>query len=111
MKLERLVSGVCAAVAVASLLACGCSSSTAVAAPRARSANSAAQEQAALEGRIATTQLMSAQMAGPAPKVGKAHLTVEEDTDAVDAADELGAPKQARREGRARAHGHFGTTK
>jgi hypothetical protein len=105
MKLDRLVSGVCAAAAVASLLACGCSSSTTLA------AKTTAQQQAALEGRIATTELMSAQLAGPAPKVGKAHLAVEDDTDVAEASDELGAPKEARRSDTARRGGDFGTTK
>jgi hypothetical protein len=103
MKLDRLTSSVCAAVAVASMLACGCSSSAA------RAAKSA-QQQAALEGRTATTELMSAQLAGPAPKVGKAHLAVEEE-DGTDAADELGAPKEARRSESLRHGGHFGTIK
>lgn len=109
MKLDRLMSGVSAAIAVASLLACGCSSTAT------RAANSAAQ-QAMLDERTATTQLMSAQVAGPAPKVGKSHVALEglgaDETDsASDTADELGAPKDARRSDGSRRGGHFGTSK
>lgn len=106
MKLDRLLSGACAAVAVAlACLACGCSS-TATRAP-----NSAAQ-QAALDERTATTELMSAQLSGPAPRVGKAHLAIEEDgATAEGGAEELSAPKEARRSDGSRRSGHFGTSK
>lgn len=105
MKLDRLMSGVCAAAVVAVLLACGgCASSTT------RAAASAAQ-QAALDEQTATTELMSAQLAGPAPKVGKSHLAVDEDEDTSDAPDDLRAPKEARRSDGSRRGGHFGTSK
>ena len=60
MKLDHSMSGACAAATLAVALACfacGCSSSAA------RVASSPAQQQAALDGRTATTQLMSAQLA------------------------------------------------
>ena len=105
MKLDRLMSGASAAVAVAAAcLAFGCSSSAT------RAPNSAAQ-QAMLDERTATTELMSAQLAGPAPKVGKAHLAVEDEGNATDATEELSAPKEARRSDGSRRGGHFGTSK
>jgi hypothetical protein len=100
MKLDRLLSGACAAV-VASLFVCGCASST-------TPANSAAQL-AALDGRTGTTELMSAQLAGPAPKVGKAHLDVEDTASGAD--DELTAPKEARGSDGSRRGGNFGSSK
>ena len=111
MKLDHSMSGACAAATLAVALACfacGCSSSAACV------ASSPAQQQAALDGRTATTQLMSAQLAGPAPRVGRAHLAVEQgetgDT-ATDLADELNAPKEARRSDGSRRSGGFGTSK
>lgn len=110
MKLDRSMSGACAAATLAVVLACfacGCGAASTSA------ARSPAQE-AALDERTATTQLMSAQLAGPAPKVGRAHLTVEQDEagdPATGLAERLGAPKEARRSDGSRARGHFGTSK
>jgi hypothetical protein len=97
MKLVRLMSGVLAATAVA--LACGCSTSPA---PAPRTAqNSASQVDPNLSG---TTNLMSAELAGPAPKVGvgTAHLTND---------DQLDAPKEVRRSDGSRRGGGFGSSK
>jgi hypothetical protein len=102
MKLNQMMSGACAAVVVASLL--GCSSSS--------RAPMTAQSEAALDGRVATTQLMSAQLAAPAPKVGKSHLVVDdEETAPAPRSNELGAPKDGRPSDGSRCSGHFGSTK
>ncbi len=100
MKLERLMSGACAAAVVASLLACGCSSSSSA-------STKSAADQAALDGRTATTELMSAQVEGPAPKVGKSHAVGS----AADEADELTAPKDARPSDGSHRAGNFGSAK
>ena len=119
MKLDRLTSGACAALAVASLLSSGCSPASAASpasSAAVRSADGAAQR-AMLDEHAATTQLMSAQVAGPAPKVGRSHLTAPEpDADDADDAvndptDQLGATKGARRSDGSRRGGHFGTSK
>lgn len=99
MKLFAWTSGACAAVAIASLL-CGCSS-----APR------VAQSPANLSEATSTTQLMSAQLPAPTPKVGKSHLAVDDLVDATDVSDELSLSKEARRSDGTRRGGHFGTTK
>ena len=101
MKLDRLMSGAFAAAAVA--LACGCSSTSAISAP-AKLAQATPQSELALTTG-GTTSLMSAQIPGPAPKVGKAHLAVD---------DELGdqdAPKDARHSDGSRRGGGFGSAK
>ena len=103
MKLVRLMSGACAAFAVASLL--GCSSSSSLAAK-------SAQKPAALDERVATTELMSAQLAGPAPKVGKTHRVADDESgEAATTSDELGAPKDGRPSDGSHRSGHFGTRK
>ncbi len=104
MKLNRKMSGACAALVVASLLGCSSSSSRA---PK------TAQSDAALDGRVATTELMSAQLAAPAPKVGKSHLVVDDEEAASVAprSNELGAPKDGRPSDGSRCSGHFGSTK
>ena len=103
MKLVRLMSGACAAAAVASLL--GCSSSSSLAAK-------SAQKQAVLDARVATTELMSAQLAGPAPRVGKIHRIVDEESGpAAASSDELGGPKDVRPSDGSHRSGRFGTTK
>jgi hypothetical protein len=102
MKLDRLLSGACAAV-VASLLVCGCASSTP------EPANTPAKL-AALDGRTGTTELMSAQLAGPAPRVGKAHLDVQEPV-SEETSIELGAPKEGRGSDGSRRSGNFGSVK
>lgn len=104
MKLNQMMSGACAAIAVASLL--GCSSSASLA-PK------TVHNDPALEGRVATTQLMSAQLAAPAPKVGKIHRVVddEETATAMPRSNELGAPKDGRPSDGSRCSGHFGSEK
>lgn len=103
MKLFAWTSG---AVGVAGLL-CGCSS-----APR------VAQSPASQSEATGTTQLRSAQLPAPPPKVGKSHLAMDVDpgahADATDGSDalKLGAPgKEGRRSDGTRRGGHFGTTK
>lgn len=100
MKLERLLSGGCAASIVAGLLACGCSNSSS------RATKSVA-DQAAVDDRTATTELMSARIEGPAPKVGKSHAA----TTSTDDADELSAPKDARPSDGSHRAGNFGSAK
>lgn len=103
MKLNRMMSGACAAFVVASLLGCSSSSSRA---PK------TAHGDAALDERVATTELMSARLAAPAPKVGKSHLVVDEETPSVaPRSNELGAPKDGRPSDGSRCSGHFGSTK
>lgn len=104
MKLFAWTSGACAAVAIGSLL-CGCSSSSRSSGPR------VAQSPATLSEATSTTQLMSAQLPAPTPKVGKSHLAVDDLVDATDVSDELSLPKEARRSDGTRRGGHFGTTK
>jgi hypothetical protein len=96
MKLDRLLSGTFAAVSLA--LACGCSSTPAPTSPTPPVVSDA----------VAITELMSAQLPGPAqrgPKVGKTHLAPSDDEDVVD------APNEVRRDDGSRRSGGFGTTK
>lgn len=68
---------------------------------------------AASASQTATTNLMSAQLPGPAPRVGKAHLASDDEIEALSTnpSDE-NAPKEARRsDGSRRRAGSFGTTK
>ena len=113
MKLDRLMSGTFAAAAVVTLaLVCGCSSSPA---PR-----TTANANAAAANVSGTTNLMSAEMPGPAPRVGKAHLVAGslEDSDIEvgatgNAASDENArgEKDARRSDGSRRGGGFGSTK
>lgn len=102
MKLVRSTPGsALAAMSLAALLFCGCSA-TASQAPRT----------ASLSNVAGTTSLMSAEISGPAPRVGKSHLAIDEadsDIDATTTSDE-GAPKQARRSDGSRRGGGFGTS-
>ena len=103
MKLVRSMSGsALAAMSLAALLACasGCSATT-----------SQAPRTASLSNVAGTTSLMSAEISGPAPKVGKSHLAVDEADSDVDGtiADES-APKEARRSDGSRRGGGFGTS-
>ena len=104
MKLDRLMS--CAFAAAAVALACGCSTTAVVARP---SAVSAAPPVAVVDDATATTSLMSADLPGPAPRVGKligkSHGTVGALEDVGDAA------KEARPSDGSRRSGAFGTTK
>jgi hypothetical protein len=104
-----------AVLAAVALVGCGASTQASQAPVDPASAMSAAPAVSA------TTQLMFADLASPAhpaPKVGKAHLVLGEDVESRDAtgepsldADDLGAPKEARRSDGSRRGGHFGTTK
>ncbi len=106
MKLNQMMSGACAAIAVASLL--GCSSSSALAPKTAQSDLTSDR----LEGHVATTQLMSAQLAAPALKIGKIHRVVDDEETTVTArSNELGAPKDGRPSDGSRRSGHFGSEK
>lgn len=102
MKLVRSTPGsALAAMSLAALLFCGCSA-TASQAPRT----------ASLSNVAGTTSLMSAEISGPAPRVGKSHLAIDEadsDIDATTTSDE-GAPKQARRSDGSRRGGGFGAS-
>jgi len=106
MKLDRLTSVTrsLATVGLAAAFACGCSATTSSQAP-----------QTAIVSNVAgTTNLMSAELAGPAPRVGKAHSTlqrVDESDFDVDAnnSDES-APKEARRSDGSHRGGSFGTS-
>ena len=109
MKLIRFASTTIAAAAVA--FACGCSAPTLTAGlPK------SAQAAPADPNVTGTTSIMSAQMAGPAPKVGKAHLAVDDEIEAAAASpgvtdDTTEAPKTARRSDGSRRGGGFGSTK
>ena len=101
MKLNRSVSGVLAVIAVA--LACGCSTTRLT---HALNGPLTGQNPRAVDPNLTgTTNLMSAEMAGPAPKVGvsKAHLSNDYDT--------LGSTKETRRDDGSRRGGGFGTSK
>ena len=100
MKLDHLTFAGVAALAAA--LACGCSATT-----------SKAPQTASIPNVAGTTNLMSAELAGPAPRVGKAHSTLQgiDDAESIDAnandSDES-APKEARRSDGSHRGGSFG---
>lgn len=106
MKLDRFSSvglsgALLATVATVAAFACGCSATTAQAPQTAMSASAA--------NVAGTTSLMSAELAAPAPRVGKSHLAVDAadfDTDTTNA-DES-APKEARRSDGSHRGGSFG---
>lgn len=111
MKLIRLTSTFVAAAAMA--FACGCSAPSATAGLAPRTAHAGAPADPNVTG---TTSLMSAQMAGPAPKVGKAHLAADDESEAASTStnvtdDATEAPKTARRSDGSRRGGGFGSTK
>lgn len=115
MKLDRFTSsqsfGLGVALVATVALACGCSSSV-PSVTRTASAAPLSAEAASIPG---TTNLMSARLAGPAPRVGKSHLVVDE----LDGADDIesgstatsDAPKEARRSDGSRRGGGFGSSK
>ena len=110
----RLGLGIALVASVASVatvaLACGCSTSSM---PSVRTA-SAAPLSAEAANIAGTTNLMSAQLAGPAPKVGKAHLAGDDFAQPADVAlggSELDAPKEARRSDGSHRSGGFGSSK
>ena len=105
MKLDRLVSGAlfAAGLAATCALAGGCSNAANSASVKTASATLPANA----ENVIGTTNLMSAQIPGPAPKVGKAHLAVDDES-ATDSDSEL-LPKEARRSDGSRRGGGFGS--
>lgn len=118
MKLDRLAFlqsfGLGLALVATVALACGCSSSAVV---PGRTASSAAQERLSVEAAnvAGTTNLMSAQLAGPAPRVGKSHLVVDDlandDIESSSTSSDLDAPKEARRSDGSRRGGGFGSSK
>lgn len=115
MKLDRFASGATYAVGfgLCVALAAGCSSSATNAAPRTTAAAAASQSQ--VPNAVATTNLMSAEIPGPAPRVGKAHLAVDDGDmsvgDTGNVASEENTPKEARRSDGSRRGGGFGTSK
>ncbi|MDB4937621.1 MAG: hypothetical protein JWP87_4593 [Labilithrix sp.] len=119
MKLDRLVSGAWFAAGLVALvttaaLASGCSNSVTPA--KTASGDATAEARAAAAGNVTgTTNLMSAQIPGPAPKVGKAHLAVDESDPQLDsdtpAQTDADPPKEARRSDGSRRGGGFGSSK
>lgn len=104
MKLVRLTSLTVAAVAIA--LACGCSSTPS---PKAVAAACAAPD----PSTTGTTNLMSAELPSAAPKVGKAHLTIDDELESAstDGDENVPAPKGARPSDGSRRGGGFGSAK
>ncbi len=95
-------------------LACGCGTSSM---PSVRTASAAplSAEAATIAG---TTNLMSAKLVGPAPKVGKAHLAGDDfaqpgdiESGGANGGSELDAPKGARRSDGSHRSGGFGSSK
>lgn len=102
MKLVRSMPGsALAAMSLAALLFCGCSATTSQA-PRTATAS--------LSNVAGTTSLMSAEISGPAPRVGKAHLAIDEADYADSTSSDESAPKEARRSDGSRRGGGFGTS-
>jgi len=121
MKLDRF-----AAIALVAF-GCGCSA-TASTPTRTASVESSesrtpygvydayAVQSATVPNAVGTTNLMSAELAGPAPRVGKAHLAIDEgaapddsfDT-SVNSDESSRAPKEARRSDGSHRGGSFGT--
>jgi hypothetical protein len=73
---------------------------------------------AAVPTNVGTTNIMSAEMLGPPPRVGKAHLAVDEvSEDSMDIGSagnvqsEESTPKEARRSDGSRRGGGFGSMK
>jgi hypothetical protein len=101
---SRLVtSAIVAALASTATFASGCSATTAQAPQTATGASLA-------NGSVAgTTSLMSAELAAPAPRVGKSHLAVDDAADFdVDTMNSESAPKEARRSDGSHRSGSFG---
>ena len=124
MKLDRLAA-IALTSALAAVFGCGCSAtaSNAHACSAAAPATPATQTTATiydayaaqaaqastLPNAVGTTNLMSAELNGPAPRVGKAHLAIDE-RDALDGTDsDENAPKEARRSDGSHRSGSFGT--
>jgi hypothetical protein len=104
MKLDRTISAALATALVS--LAClvgGCSS-----APASVKSASSPADLATIPNTVGTTNLMSAELQGPAPKVGKAHLAVDDESFEPTSSDE---PKEARRSDGSHRRGGFGTSK
>jgi hypothetical protein len=102
MKLDQWISGACAVALAATVGAVGGCSST----PAPKAAGTTVVSDA-----VAITQLMSAQLPGPAPKVGKTHLAPATDDDVETESATEDAPKDVRRDDGSRRSGGFGTTK
>jgi hypothetical protein len=103
MKLVRsMPANALAAMSLAALLFCGCSATTSRAPLTAT---------ASLSNVAGTTSLMSAEISGPAPRVGKSHLAIDEaDSDVEATSSDESAPKEARRSDGSRRGGGFGTS-
>ena len=105
MKLDRFTSfamSAATAVSLAGLMAfaSGCSATTSQAPKSATSAT--------LANVAGTTSLMSAELAAPAPRVGKSHLAVDDAADADTTNSDESAPKEARRSDGSHRGGSFG---
>jgi hypothetical protein len=116
MKLDRLVSGAlfAASLAATCALAGGCSNAAAPA-TSAQVKTASADLSAVNTGNVAgTTNLMSAQIPGPAPRVGKAHLAVDDELESGSSASQSDGdllPKDARPSDGSRRGGGFGSSK
>ena len=116
MKLDRLAfsqSFLGLALVATVALACGCSSPAVV---PGCTASSPARDRPSVEAAnvAGTTNLMSAQLAGPAPRVGKSHLVVDDlanDDIESSSTSVLDAPKEARPSDGSRRGGGFGSSK
>jgi hypothetical protein len=93
-----------AGVAAMLALASGCGSNPS---PKAPVPSDAAARADHVTG---TTSLMSAQIPTTAPKVGKAHLAVEDELVTPSAGGDSDAPKEARRSDCSRRGGGFGVS-
>ena len=116
MKLDRFAA-IALTSALAAMFGCGCSTTASSAgapaspaAPRTATIYDAyAAQTGTVPNAVGTTNLMSAELNGPAPRVGKAHLAIDEN-DALDSTDsDENAPKEARRSDGSHRSGSFGT--
>ena len=121
MKLGRLAfsqSRLGFALVATVALACGCSTSSMPGLHTARAATQEGRLSAEAANVVGTTNLMSAQLAGPAPKVGKAHLAGDDfaqsgdiESGSTGSGNELDGPKEARRSDGSHRSGGFGSSK
>jgi hypothetical protein len=96
-----VTSAILAALVVTAAFASGCNATTA------QAPQTASVADVAVAG---TTSLMSAELAAPAPRVGKSHLAVDDAADStVDTTNsDESAPKEARRSDGSHRGGSFG---
>lgn len=131
MKLDHLLSGLSGLPLIVTFaaLATGCSATTAQTPTNTGALHGTsvtAADAARVSDAVAITHLMSAQLPGPAPRVGKSHLASDDDalsgseagseaatigSDNASETDGESAPKTIRRSDGSRRHGGFGTTK